>query len=875
MSKIIHASRKIRNSSQLISLNQKWSFTPKGGRTELIDVPALWETQGHLNLDGEVVYSLEFELNVSHVTGYSTLRFEAVMDTAEVSVNGKNYGRHENPFTPFEIGCGDQLKEGKNTIEVKVVDHPRASNEHIRSAHGKQGWANQEFPSPPSVYMTLGGIYRDVTLHVHDSVVVRNLSSDSNPENLKVGIEVENLGTEQKHLDLEIEIFGSTILKSVTVPPKSISTFDVSLKSNKQAKWSPESPILHLLVARLKSDGDIKDEAQLKIGLRSLKEQKGKIFINGSEIFIRAALVQGFYPNTIYAEPSDQEIRDEILKAKELGLNTLRLHIKAFDTRYLDACDELGMLLHCDIPIAEPILNDELSDLGVLADNCASAVVAQVRRDFSHPSIFIWSAMNELGLEKIEIRKQSGYKSFAIRMFETLKKIDDTRPIIENDWIDPDPDYVFRSQILTSHWYGRIDARYLKSLRDRTKTWGKDGRFFYISEFGDWGLPNMPSSDDAEFWSYHHYYSESFKNLPWTSSRQLLIDGTQKYMGVSDKLQIEVFRGTDGVNGFCVTELTDIPWELNGLLDYRRNIKGGVLPYLQAANQEILPILEFDYAGATSGEELSCDLHVHNSSQEGVSVTAAIAFESGSPITFDLLLAPNSVTHKLNLEIKSAVESGVDKLNVVITQSGKEISKNSYEVPIYPKKRNQSQFSVNILSKVGNEILDSLNIPNDEKSQFFVVGENALSPELGVKVKDLLDSGASVLVLAQSIENSRNFPQDMQAIVSTTEWGGTDFHFTTHGSKLFQPDQILTIEDFNIRPDVIFSNSGDSMWPDVTHAGVFKPMPRPRTGYIVGEKSYGAGRLITCQYRLNETQELASTQDIALSILNLLANGSN
>ena len=36
------------------------------------------------------------------------------------------------------------------------------------------------------------------------------------------------------------------------------------------------------------------------------------------------------------------------------------LQIKAFDPRYLDVCDERGMLLHCDMPVAEPVAHEEL-----------------------------------------------------------------------------------------------------------------------------------------------------------------------------------------------------------------------------------------------------------------------------------------------------------------------------------------------------------------------------------------------------------------------------------------------------------------------------------------------------------------------------------
>jgi hypothetical protein len=866
------ASRQLRDKTQLIDLNGHWRFTPAGGQTDSIIVPALWESQNYLTLDGEVLYQREIELQADQITGFATLRFEAVMDTAQVRVNGHLCGSSKDPFTPFEISCGALLQVGRNLIEVVVVDHPRNSIEHIRSAHGKQGWANQEFPSPPSVYMTLGGIYRDVSLHIHNSIVVRNLATNSNPENLEVSVEIENLSSELQEVELELSIFGNQIKKLVVLDGNIVSVIKMDISSAAQKRWSPDSPNIHRLEVKLLTHGLIQDQAHLTFGVRSLKQENGKILLNDQEIFIRAALVQGFYPDTIYGEPSDVKIKDEIVKAKSLGLNTLRLHIKAFDTRYLDACDELGMLLHCDIPIAEPISHDELGADSEVALNCAASITAQVRRDYSHPSIFLWSVMNELGLEKIQIRKEAGYKAFAITMYETLLELDQTRPIIENDWIDPDPEFVFRSNILTSHWYGRIDARYLATLKARTTRWGADGRFFYISEFGDWGLPNMPAADDAEFWSYHQYYADSFNNLPWSKSEQELIDGTQKYMGVSDKLQIEIFRGTDGVNGFCVTELTDIPWELNGLMDYRRNIKAGMAKDFQLANQEILPILEFDYAGAKSHEDLIMDLHVHNSTSQNLAARVLIKFEAGSSIEFDIDLPAYAVTHKSGLSILSGLSKGVDRLIVEVSKDNALISTNEYEVPIYPSYSQSALGSLNYLSQTGVEILNTLGIENDLTSRNYLVGENALTPEIGAQIAQLLDEGNSVLVLAQDIEHSQFLPVQVKAIASTTEWGGTDFHFTSQGSRLFSPSKVLTIEDINIRPDVIYSRAGDAEWPEITHAAVFKPMPRPRTGFIVGEMKVGKGRLIMCQYRLNQTHYLASTRDIATSIINLLAN---
>ena len=56
------------------------------------------------------------------------------------------------------------------------------------------------------------------------------------------------------------------------------------------------------------------------------------------------------YPDTIYTVPSEEFLRDEFAKSKELGLNSLRCHIKPPDPLYLDLADEMGLLVWAEMP---------------------------------------------------------------------------------------------------------------------------------------------------------------------------------------------------------------------------------------------------------------------------------------------------------------------------------------------------------------------------------------------------------------------------------------------------------------------------------------------------------------------------------------------
>src|SRR4051794_32027564 len=112
----------------LASLDGTWEFFP-GDSTldeldarspEPIEVPGLWEAQGWLDLDGPAWYRRRFKLE--SIDGWWSLRFSAVMDRADVWLNGVPIGTHDNGFTPFAVNAGPGLRAGDNVLAVRVVD---------------------------------------------------------------------------------------------------------------------------------------------------------------------------------------------------------------------------------------------------------------------------------------------------------------------------------------------------------------------------------------------------------------------------------------------------------------------------------------------------------------------------------------------------------------------------------------------------------------------------------------------------------------------------------------------------------------------------------------------------------------------------------
>jgi hypothetical protein len=817
-----------------------------------LEVPGLWEAQGHLSLDGVAWCRRRFE--VADPSGWWAVRFGAVMDDADVFLNGHHLGSHQGGFTPFEFDCKDLLRSAANELAVRIVDYPRGSAEHGRSAHGKQGWMNEVFPSPPSLYLDYGGIWQSVLLERRGPVRVSDCWANGDPADLVV--EVSLAGAAMGPARVEVNCLGRQMVREVT--NDSTCARFVFGPTGDAELWSPAHPVLHEATVSVYVRGRASDRRTVRFGLRTITLTSSSFELNGVPFEMRSALVQGFSARTLYGPLTRAEAEAEVAEAQSLGLNTLRLHIKAFDPVYLDVCDERGMLAHCDIPIAEPVAHDELGPDGALTDRCVAAAVEQVRRDRGHPAIVLWSAMNELGGEEPSVRRGPGYEGFARRIYREIRATDPTRPVIENDWMEPDPDYVFESPILTAHWYGRLSPRYMAELETRLATWGRGERPLLMSEFGDWGLPNL-DVDEGAFWSYRDQLARLIASAGWPAGTADFVLGTQRYQGLADRFQVELFRRAAGVIGWCVTELTDVPQEFNGLLDLRREPKGPACDELRRAAQPVCPMFVRSQWSVAVGRDLVGDVVVAN---DGPAVEAAeVRVTLGGHQwcgKLDLPAYGRSVPYALALPVSS---TGDLRLDLEVRRGDEHLGANYYPVralapgppgrPVWVAGAGASSLE-GLVMMAGDATTDAPRAKSVH--DLLVIAEGPLSamPEGAVSV--WLEAGGSVLLLAQSGSGDVPVPFPLHLVDLATAWGSTPFIFTTTQGAFtsLAPCSVLASELLSVAPEFIFSDGSDRPPMAETAIGALKPPPEPLVGTVVGRVPVLGGQLTICQLPLTK-----------------------
>lgn len=300
-------------------------------------VPHIWQREGgeYLHYNGAAWYSRAFSAakNDSKLT---ILHFEAVDYQSRIWINGNYVGEHEGGFTPFELDITDYLStEGENMLVVRVYD----PQDNAEIPIGKQG----------SWYTRVSGIWQSVYLEERSNLYFEKFKITPNIDEKQVSVRVElnalpngyerasyivkdHLDNKGNPISGEFKLEGSVTEFSVSMPEAIL--------------WEPDNP--HLYELEVSIDG--MDQISSTFGMRKVEHRDGLVWLNGKPIYLRGALDQAFYPDSVYVAPSDEYIQNEIRLAKNMGFNLLRKHIKVEIPRYLYWADRMGILIWAEPP---------------------------------------------------------------------------------------------------------------------------------------------------------------------------------------------------------------------------------------------------------------------------------------------------------------------------------------------------------------------------------------------------------------------------------------------------------------------------------------------------------------------------------------------
>jgi len=317
--------------------------------------------------------------------------FDGVMVNASVAINDQVVATHQGGYLPFSAELTGKVMAGDNLLAV-VVDSRCLPVPPVGVGRGPK---SVDFYQP-------GGIYRDVRLRVLPEVFLSDLwaqPGDVLTSHPRVDIEcaVDSAATKDASGTLLVQLFdGQTQLAAQTVPVKTgspgISTAKLSLTGFGPVRpWSPDRPNLYTVQATLNFPGIGSHMLSRRIGFREASFQPDGFYLNGKRLQLFGLNRHQLYPYAGMAMPARVQRADAEILKNEFNCNMVRCSHYPQSPAFLDACDELGLLVWEEAPGWHNVsATQDWQDL-VLQD-----VRDMVVRDRSRPSVVIWGTrLNE------------------------------------------------------------------------------------------------------------------------------------------------------------------------------------------------------------------------------------------------------------------------------------------------------------------------------------------------------------------------------------------------------------------------------------------------------------------------------------------------
>lgn len=474
-------------------------------------------------------YRRTFEISAKWSGKNVLLHFGAVDWEATVWVNGKEMGTHRGGYDPFTFDITDALKDsGRQEIVLSVWDPTDAGSQ----PRGKQ------VRKPNGIWYTaVTGIWQTVWLEPVPEAYMRSIKVEPDVDGNRVWVTVDIAGEPDKYV-----VYGEVILTPDKQGYKDISGVwdhpgkrsSISLPGQPKTRlWSPDSPYLYDLRIALHERKDESsfgakktDEVTSYFGMRKIslgKDEAGvtRLLLNNKPLFQYGPLDQGFWPDGIYAAPTDEALRYDIEVLKKLGCNMMRKHVKIEPARFYYWCDKLGLLVWQDMPSGNNKSDEDKKQFELELSRL-------VQTHYNSPSIVMWVPFNE------------GWGQHDTpRIVERIREWDTTRLVNQaSGWKDE----------------GVGDVQDIHSYPGPAAPPVEEKRAAVLGEFGGLGLPIKGHTwQDEKNWGYRTY-----------STREELTDA---YVALLSNLR-SLIGG--GLSAAVYTQTTDVEIEVNGLMTYDR-----------------------------------------------------------------------------------------------------------------------------------------------------------------------------------------------------------------------------------------------------------------------------------------------------------------
>jgi len=369
-------------------------------------------------------YRKHFVLKPQETGKRISVRFDGVYMNADFWINGHYLGNHPYGYTSFEFELTPYLRPPRQTNVLAV----QVKNE------GKN-----------SRWYSGSGIYRHVWLTITDRIYIPTwgvfiTTPEVSPEKAIVKISTEVCNSTSTNSDVLVNIRILNPRKSkvkevrhpIQIPPNTTQIVEQNIEVQTPELWSTESPSLYTAEVTLLTNNKVLDKVSTRFGIRKVEiDAQNGLRLNGKPIKLLGGCVH--HDNgPLGAAAIDRAERRRVELIKANGFNAVRTAHNPPSPAFLDACDELGILVI-----------DEAFDCWNIGKNphdyhlyfkewALKDIASMVRRDRNHPSVIMWSIGNEIPDQFQPLGQQT-----AKMLRDAVLSHDPTRPITQaicSDW---------------------------------------------------------------------------------------------------------------------------------------------------------------------------------------------------------------------------------------------------------------------------------------------------------------------------------------------------------------------------------------------------------------------------------------------------------
>ncbi len=504
------------------------------------------------------------------------LHFGAVDWKSEIWVNGQYAGEHRGGYDPFCFDITPYLKKsGKQTLRVKVQD---------ATDNGFQPRGKQCLIADGIWYTPVSGIWQTVWLEPVPNSRVESYSVQGNLKESTVSVDVEAILQDGDKVMVTLleggEGYSPEQPSEKVIAEAEVHDGKALLHVPQMKAWSPDSPYLYGLDLRVERGGKVIDLVHGYASMREIsvyqepKPYKYKrITLNGEPLFQFGPLDQGWWPDGLYTAPTEEALKFDIQKTREMGFNMIRKHIKVEPARWYYWCDVMGMLVWQDMPnigdyfeVQFPARDPEVVEAqnnvwahGHLLGGTDCVVPQGWKDNFYAEWAAIMKSLKGFQCIVMWVPFNEGWGQFDTEaVVQFTREQDPTRLVNEASG----GNFVLTGDIIDVHTYPNPYMKFFE--RNFINVIGEYGGIGYPVEGHLWKIENK--------WGYGEVEKDA--------------EGLMKrYEKCLEQLEILV---KNGYSAAIYTQTTDVEGEVNGLMTYDRAVIKVDLPRIFEANQALI-----------------------------------------------------------------------------------------------------------------------------------------------------------------------------------------------------------------------------------------------------------------------------------------------